>query len=141
VCFGHQLLAHALGGVVEKAEFGWGAGIRPLDIVRAEPWMHPPLERCQLHFMHQDQVTKAPEHAVVLGCSDHCEVAMFRVGTMLGLQAHPEFTVAYARALLSDRVERIGGERAGEALASLDKPTDEAVVAHWLAAFFGGTEA
>lgn len=135
VCFGHQLLAHALGGTVEKASCGWGAGIRRLDVVRTEPWMQPARDSCQLHFMHQDQVNKAPEEAVVLACADHCEVAMFRVGAMLGIQAHPEFTVAYAEALLTDRTERIGGERVGEALASLTVPTDEAVVARWVASF------
>ena len=136
VCFGHQLLAHALGGTVERANCGWGVGIRQLDVVHAEPWMDPPLDAPRLHFMHQDQVTKAPPDAVVLGCADHCEVAMFRVGTtMLGVQAHPEFTVAYAEALLTDRTERIGGDRAGEALATMATPTDEAIVARWIAAF------
>jgi GMP synthase-like glutamine amidotransferase len=135
VCFGHQLLAHALGGTVEKASWGWGAGVRTLDVVRTEPWMAPPLERAHLHFMHQDQVTCTPPDAVVLGCADHCEVAMFRVGTMLGLQAHPEFTAAYAEALLTDRTERIGGDRAAEARASLTTPTDDAVVGRWVASF------
>ncbi|MEY2476703.1 MAG: hypothetical protein QOG87_2018 [Actinomycetota bacterium] len=136
VCFGHQLLAHALGGTVARHDGGWGAGIRRLDIVRTESWMEPAADACQLHFMHQDQVTEAPDGAIVLGRADHCEVAMFRVGdTMLGVQAHPEFTVAYAEALLTDRTERIGGDRATEALASLTTPTDEAVVAAWVARF------
>jgi hypothetical protein len=60
---------------------------------------------------------------------------MFRVGAMLGLQAHPEFTVSYAEALLTDRTERIGGDRAADALASLTTPTDEAVVGRWVASF------
>ncbi len=136
VCFGHQLLAHALGGTVARHEGGWGAGIRRLDIVRREAWMEPAADACHLHFMHQDQVTRAPEGAVVLGRADHCEIAMFRVGTtMLGVQAHPEFTVAYAEALLTDRTERIGGDRATDALASLGTPTDEAVIAQWVARF------
>ncbi|MEY2565975.1 MAG: hypothetical protein QOE35_504 [Actinomycetota bacterium] len=135
VCFGHQLLAHALGGTVGQAAYGWGAGVRRIDVVRTEPWMQPRRDACRLHFMHQDQVTKAPDGAVVLGCTDHCEVAMFRVGAMLGVQAHPEFTVAYAEALLTDRTERIGGDRSAEALASLTTPTDEAVVGRWMASF------
>jgi GMP synthase-like glutamine amidotransferase len=135
ICFGHQLLAHALGGTVEQSPRGWGAGILHIDVLRHEDWMEPAKQRCHLHFMHQDQVVRAPEGAVVLGCAEHCEVAMFRVGRMLGVQAHPEFTVAYAEALLSDRVARIGGDRADEALASLSTPTDEAVVARWMAAF------
>ena len=137
VCFGHQLLAHALGGTVEKASSGWGAGIRRIDIVRAEPWMDPPQEQVHLHFMHQDQVTKPPPDSVVLASTDHCEVAMFRRDTMLGMQAHPEFTVTYAEALLTDRSERIGGDQVGAALASLATPTDEAVVGGWMTAFLG----
>lgn len=136
VCFGHQLLASALGGTVERSPVGWGAGILHIDVLRHEEWMIPPRERCHLHFMHQDQVMLAPEGAVVLARAEHCEVAMFRVGrTMLGVQAHPELTVAYAEALLSDRVARIGGDRADAALASLTTPTDEAVVARWMAGF------
>lgn len=136
VCFGHQLLAHALGGTVQRHAGGWGAGIQRLDIVRTEPWMEPATDACHLHFMHQDQVVVAPEGAVVLGRADHCEVAMFRVDdTMLGVQAHPEFTVAYAEALLTDRSERIGGDQAVAALASLTTPTDEAIVARWVARF------
>jgi GMP synthase-like glutamine amidotransferase len=137
ICFGHQLLAHALGGSVEKSGYGWGVGIHPVRVVRSEPWMEPAHERLNLHFMHQDQVIKAPpDDAIVLACTDHCEVAMFRVGdTMLGMQAHPEFTVAYADALLADRTERVGGDRAEEGRRSLTTPTDEAIVARWLTRF------
>jgi GMP synthase-like glutamine amidotransferase len=136
VCFGHQLLAHALGGRVEKSGYGWGAGIHAVRVVRSEPWMQPTQDRLNLHFMHQDQVTRAPNDAVVMGCSDHCDVAMFGVGeTMVGIQAHPEFTVPYADALLADRTERVGGDRAEEARRSFTTPTDEAVVARWLTSF------
>jgi len=136
ICFGHQLLAHALGGSVEKAPTGWGVGIHPVRVVQEEPWMQPMQDKLQLHFMHQDQVMHAPEGAVVLGCTDHCAVAMFRVGdTMLGMQAHPEFTVPYADALLADRTERVGGDRAEEGRRSLTTPTDEGIVARWMTTF------
>jgi GMP synthase-like glutamine amidotransferase len=136
ICFGHQLLAHALGGTVEKSAYGWGVGIHPVRVLRPEPWMRPAQERLNLHFMHQDQVTRAPDEAVVMGCTDHCEVAMFGVGdVMVGIQAHPEFTVPYADALLGDRTERVGGDRAEEARRSLATATDEAVVASWLTSF------
>jgi GMP synthase-like glutamine amidotransferase len=136
VCFGHQLLAHALGGTVEKSPYGWGAGIHPVRVVRSEPWMQPAQDRLCLHFMHQDQVTQPPEDAVVLGCTDHCTVAMFRVGeTMLGMQPHPEFTVPYADAILADRTELVGLERADEARRSLATPTDETVIARWVTSF------
>jgi hypothetical protein len=64
---------------------------------------------------------------------------MFRAGdSMLGIQAHPEFPKAYSEALLLDRIERIGGARVNEALASLDRPTDESVVAKWIVEFLEG---
>ena len=138
ICFGHQLLADALGGSVEKSNYGWGAGIHAVQVTATERWMQPRQDRLRLHFMHQDQVVRPPEDAVVLGCTDHCSVAMFRVGeTMLGMQAHPEFTVPYAGALLADRTERVGGDRAEEARRSLTTPTDEAVAARWLTSFLG----
>ena len=136
ICFGHQLLAHALGGKVERADTGWGAGILHLEVKQTAPWMAPPLHDARLHFMHQDQVTKLPEDAEVLGSAEHCDVAMFTVGdTMLGIQAHPEFTAAYAEALLTDRTDRIGGDKAADALRSLTTPTDDAVAAQWITRF------
>src|SRR5688500_15980927 len=39
ICFGHQLMAEAFGGHVEKVERGWGVGLHTYPIVRREPWM------------------------------------------------------------------------------------------------------
>jgi GMP synthase-like glutamine amidotransferase len=139
VCFGHQMMAEALGGRVARAETGWGAGARGVEIIRSELWMRPEQSRCALQYMHQDQVERLPEDGVVIGRSDHCPVAMFRVGdSMLGIQAHPEFPKAYSEALLLDRVERIGEERVKAALESLGQPTDEPVVAKWIVEFLEG---
>ena len=136
VCFGHQMLAEALGGKTAMARQGWGVGIHCVEVVRPEAWMQPSQASYKLQFMHQDQVERLPEHGVLLGHSDHCPVAMFRVGrTMLGIQAHPEFPVAYSEALLVDRTERIGAERVQTAQASLNQATDEGVIAKWIAKF------
>ncbi|MGE0133168.1 MAG: amidotransferase [Blastocatellales bacterium] len=139
VCFGHQIMAEALGGKVTKAETGWGAGVHNLEVIRHEAWMQPERSGCGLQYMHQDQVAQLPEDGVVIGRSEHCPVAMFRAGDfMLGIQAHPEFTKDYSEALLLDRVERIGAGRVKVALASLYQPTDEPVVAKWIVEFLGG---
>ncbi len=136
ICFGHQMLAEALGGKVEKSEYGWGVGIQDVEITQIEPWMQPPQLTLKLHYMHQDQVTRLPENSIVLGHSEHCPVAAFRVGdTMLGIQAHPEFTNEYSAALLADRIARIGADRVQEARASLMHRTDENVFAQWVMAF------
>ncbi len=139
VCFGHQIMAEALGGKVARAESGWGVGVHDFEIIRPEPWMRPEQSVCGLQYMHQDQVERLPENGVIIARNDHCPVAMFRIGdSMLGIQGHPEFPKAYSEALLLDRVERIGEERVKAALASLDKPTDESVIAKWIIEFLQG---
>jgi len=136
VCFGHQLMAEALGGKVSRAATGWGVGVHGVEVIGPELWMRPEGSSCALQYMHQDQVERLPEDGVVIGRSDHCPVAIFRAGdSTLGIQAHPEFPKAYSKALLLDRVERIGEERVKTALASLDQPTDESVVAKWIVEF------
>jgi GMP synthase-like glutamine amidotransferase len=134
ICFGHQVLAQALGGKVEPAATGWGAGVETITVDRAVAWMDPPAEELALHFMHQDQVVEPPPGGVVLGHAPHCSAALLVVGErMMGVQAHPEFTPAYTDALLVDRVARIGDEEVAAARAGLARPTDEATITRWMA--------
>jgi GMP synthase-like glutamine amidotransferase len=136
VCFGHQMLAEALGGRVSKALTGWGAGVQNVAITQIEDWMRPATQQLYLQFMHQDQIAQLPPDSVTLGSAPHCPIAMFRVGrTMLGIQAHPEFTPDYVGALLDDRVALIGAEKCAAAQASLRQTTDEGLVTKWIAEF------
>jgi GMP synthase-like glutamine amidotransferase len=136
ICFGHQMLAQALGGEVARAARGWGVGVHDVQVLRQEPWMQPPQSHFRIHHMHADQVQRLPPDSVVLGSSAHCEVAMFRVGdSMLGIEGHPEFTAAFSEALIRARADRIGVERVQAGLASLGQPTDGAVVGRWIAQF------
>ncbi|MBK8316055.1 MAG: amidotransferase [Acidobacteria bacterium] len=136
ICFGHQMLAEALGGKTLKSDYGWGISVRNIEIIEREPWMIPPKQSLNLQYMHQDQVVKLPEESVVLGRSRHCPVAAFRVGqTMLGIQAHPEFTADYSEALMRDRIHRIGEEMVLEGLEHVHDKTDEDFVAKWIIGF------
>ncbi len=136
ICFGHQMMAEALGGRVLKSDYGWGAGVHPIRILQREPWMEPFQPVISLQYMHQDQVVELPDEAVLLASSDHCPVAIFRLGrSMLGIQAHPEFGKEYAGALIEDRIERIGRERATAALESLEQATDSELMAKWISVF------
>jgi GMP synthase-like glutamine amidotransferase len=138
ICFGHQLLGQTLGAEVKRAAGGWGVGVLPMDIVFEEDWMTPALSTVRLQYMHRDQVTAVPEGATLLGEAPHCPVAMFQVGArLLGIEAHPEFPAAYARALIENRRARIGEEVAEDALARVDEPSDSGVVGGWIARFFG----
>lgn len=135
ICFGHQLLAHALGGRTEKAAVGWGVGA-------IDTWVEPSQSDALLLYMHQDQVVALPDGATVLGRTAHCPVAMLQVGPMLGIQAHPEFSATYVDALLDARVERIGPELTAQAKASLDRVGDAADatrIGRWMKTFLEET--
>jgi GMP synthase-like glutamine amidotransferase len=136
ICFGHQMLAHAMGGEVAKAPQGWGVGVLPLEILRQESWMEPALPQVRIQHMHQDQVVRLPGKSVLVGKSDHCEVGMFRVGeSLLGIEGHPEFSVEFGAALIRARRERIGARESDRALESLKSKTDASTVGRWIARF------
>ena len=110
-----------------------------MRVVRSEDWMTPVRSTVRMQYMHADQVTEPPGDATLLGEAAHCPVAMFRCGPrLLGIEAHPEFPAAYARALIEDRRERIGEQAAGDALARVDEPTDSNVVGACIGRFVGG---
>jgi GMP synthase-like glutamine amidotransferase len=106
VCFGHQMLAHALGGKVELAEQGWGVGVNVVEVPDPPAWLG--VTGYSIINSHADQVTGLPRNAVVIGGNDHCPVSLMTVGDhMLGIQGHPEFTADYAAALLQARRGRL----------------------------------
>jgi GMP synthase-like glutamine amidotransferase len=137
ICFGHQLLARALGGVVEQAEGGWGVGVHTMRVLKHRPWMEPDREGLKLLMSHQDQVIDLPDGAVVLGSSVHCRNYLVEfTPTCIGIQGHPEFTTAFARALYEDKQTLIG-TLATEAIESLATPSDTRIVQQWVRNLFG----
>ena len=91
ICYGHQLLAHLLGGEVrpgEAAEYGIAMAriIRPVGVLEGLG----PVER--VWMSHKDQVVSLPSGFEVLAETDSCPIAAFRdpSGLIYGLQWHPE---------------------------------------------------
>ncbi|MEZ5651256.1 MAG: type 1 glutamine amidotransferase [Burkholderiaceae bacterium] len=140
ICFGHQLIAKALGGAVGPNPAGLIAGPVPVHWSDQAPWMQPPRTEVVLRAMHHDQVLRAPAEAEVIASAEHCPVAAFRVGGhVLGTQHHPEMPAAHLSAVL-DLLGRQPGTAQRQtviasARASLDRPTDGALVMGWLARF------
>ena len=139
ICFGHQLVANALGGAVEKSAKGWGVGIQKYKLLDSPFGSSDSDEFCLL-ASHQDQVTLMPPGAKLIATSDHCEVAAQLIGDhILTFQGHPEFTSEYSKEIMTFRREMIGETRVLKGLASLKTGVHEGErVAGWMLKFFSG---
>ncbi|MEZ5042762.1 MAG: hypothetical protein R2828_22905 [Saprospiraceae bacterium] len=141
VCFGHQLLAEALGGKVLKSNRGWSIGVHTFSILKKEAWMLPYQDTLNLLMMCQDQVEVLPPGGVLLGSTPNCPMGMFRVGTkLLGIQAHPEFSKAYDQVLMESRVDRMGEAIVRQGIASLAQPLDASLFGEWAIRFFAAAK-
>lgn len=129
VCFGHQMIAHALGGRVERAAAGWGVGIKEVVVPDPPQWLG--VGSFRVLNSHSDQITDLPPGTRVLGGNDHCPVSLITLGeTMLGIQGHPEFQPALVAALLRARRGRlIPAEVSDAGLSSLAIPPDTDLLA------------
>ena len=139
-CFGHQAIAVALGGEVIKSGKGWGVGIRKHSISGKKNWMKPEKKDLGLIYMHQDQVTKLPDSAVVFSGDEFCPFSAFSIGEhVLSMQGHPEFSQEFTKDLIALRTDNIGREKTNIALESLSTPHDGPVVGRWIVNFFCDT--
>lgn len=104
ICFGHQVIAQALGGVVRKSDKGWGLGIHDYAPQNWPEAFGPQPEQISLQAYHQDQVEVLPKGAEVIARSDFCEYAgLWYPGFAITVQGHPEFGKPYIKALLNAR--------------------------------------
>ncbi len=136
ICYGHQALAHAIGGKVERSNNGWSVGILPIDVVDSPHWLTPPQRSVSLFSMHQDEVVSLPQQATQFMKSDHCENSGFFVNThILGIQQHPDFTKELCLDLITKRKKMIG-DKYQNAIDSLSSDHDGQDVSQWMANFF-----
>jgi GMP synthase-like glutamine amidotransferase len=133
VCFGHQAVAHALGGKAENTGT-WKAGPQMLH-VEDTPWFEGGSVR--VNAMHQDVASSIPPGARTIATGDTADHPMFLVGdNILCIQDHPEYDAAYISALVEARRPRMGDEITDAALATIeDQAVDNAIVGRWLTDF------
>lgn len=136
ICFGHQLIAEALGGRVAKSGNGWGVGTHTAHVDHSEVWMAPALPELKLLVSHQDQVIDLPAGARRLASHPFCRNDIVQIGNFtLTLQGHPEFTKGYARDLMNKRASLLGEDVHRAGLVSLEEALDSTVAAEWIINF------
>ncbi len=134
VCFGHQVMAQALGGKVEKSQNGWGVGLHRYRILHSEAWMDG-TGSVTVPASHQDQVVLQPPNTEVVAASAFTPFAAlaWTDRPAISFQFHPEFSPAFAKALIEKRYDRVPDPE--RAIASLDGPNDSGRVAGWIRRF------
>ncbi len=136
ICFGHQMVASALGGTVERAAVGWGLGALEYVVAEPVPWFDG--DQLTLIASHRDQVTALPPDAEVWASADYCPIAGMTIGDHVWtVQGHPEFTAEIAATLYSARAGMVGSEAVEAARSTLDRPLSNDAVARAITRFVG----
>lgn len=129
ICFGHQIVAQAMGGKVERYAGGWAVGATEYDFGG---------EVLRLNAWHRDQVVEAPAGAKVIASNDFCtNAALLYDDRALTVQAHPEFRPEFVDGLMRTRGKGLVPDAVmAEAAAKLDLPIQDKTMAGRIAAFF-----
>ncbi|EAX98481.1 glutamine amidotransferase class-I family protein [Trichomonas vaginalis G3] len=134
VCFGHQVIAEALGGKVIKFPGGFGTGIRTSKIITPEAKKYYTKGEVNLLYLHHDQVVELPKDAVCFLTDDFCKYGGFTIGDhVVTYQGHPEFEIPYVRHILTNHSQNEDPEVLKKAFESFEsgKQLDGTIAATW----------
>ncbi len=129
-CFGHQVIATALGGAVGPNPKGWVFGAVTTKFL-------PEDRDVNLFAAHKEQVVGLPEGARVVARTQDCPIAGYRIAEhILTTQYHPEMTPAFFAALVEELRGELGDAICDKAESTLGLNVDMESLARWAAAFF-----
>ncbi|BGP19474.1 hypothetical protein JCM10213_006294 [Rhodosporidiobolus nylandii] len=151
ICFGHQIVARAFGGVCEPNEKGWEIGTRKLELTEKGREVFPGKERLGVHQMHRDHVPACPPSFDLLASSRACDVhgfvrffdssAPFSLQNIavVTLQGHPEFKSSIVNELIDAREKKgvISHEVAEESREAAGEKDDGVYIGRRFLGMFG----
>jgi GMP synthase-like glutamine amidotransferase len=138
-CFGHQIIADALGGTVKKSKNGYNMGVEKTHFFEKSLWMKPNKQELPMYVFHEDEVTHLPEGTKLLGSTPNCKIASFSKGNhIFTTQAHPEFTPEFMTSVISYTAQKVPSFDPRPALSQINDPTEGHVYATWCTEFFKG---
>ena len=136
VCFGHQIIAEALGGSVGKSPSGWHAGVDSIFLNNDALEYGDQGKKYNLVFSHQDEVKRLPRNATLIAESASCPIGMFLIENhIFCTQGHIELDKKFARMIYDFRKKQIGDSKHQHACETLDMQTDEHEIAKSLLEF------
>ena len=136
-CFGHQIIASALGSRIIRNPGGWAHGVVALDRVERTPWSGLS-DYLRLYGSHIEQVADLPNGARRIFESPGCPIAGFAIGNrVFTVQHHPEMTRPFFEDLVEEYADHVGPEVTDQARRSIrDHAADRRAFAEEIAAFF-----
>ena len=138
ICFGHQIIATALGGKVEKSANGWGVGMATYPIIEQASWMQPQVDDYGILVFHQDQVVELPDNTQVLSGNDFCPYFWLQYDAKtMSTQGHPEFFKGFLSGVLSSWEFDELPEIREQGLNNLEGEPDTEIMFQWITRFFG----
>ncbi|GAM27413.1 hypothetical protein SAMD00019534_105890 [Acytostelium subglobosum LB1] len=156
ICFGHQIVAEALGGKVEKNPKGWELG--QIDVPLTSEGQEffgdfdiADRQSITILQIHQDIVTRVPPGMTVLASNDICKIqSLCKRSTTSGdagaspssryhiitFQGHPEFTPSHLIDLIHNEISHVDEQVRQKAIATIKTNPDQQMFAQVINKFF-----
>ena len=137
ICFGHQVIAQALGGTVGDSPAGLRVGTITTRLHDFATWMLPQQDSLRLHAAQEEHVTSLPPGARAFGGDEACPVTLYAIGGhVFCTQCHPEFERAFMQDLLDALPDHLSPEARARGREQLREPVDAALMRRWIVQFF-----